>query len=107
MEFEIDKEGSCFPSGERIWLWHLCGQCLMWAAQRAVCSGDGTEQSRFPGSLGKVGPAQVWVDEASNTEVDDLRGEERHDVQDMGEGMMSVLSFLYCCWGVKRRMSHL
>lgn len=79
----------------------------MWAAQRAVCSGDGTEQSRFPGSLGKVGPAQVWVDEAGNTEVDDLREEERHDVQDMGEGMMSVLSFLYCCWGVKRRMSHL
>lgn len=57
----------------------------MWAAQRAVCSGDGTEQSGFPGPVGKVGPAQAWVDEDGNTELDDLRGEERHDVQEMGK----------------------
>lgn len=49
----------------------------MWAAQRAACSGDGTEQSSFP--VGKVGPAQAWVEEDGNITIDDLRGEERHD----------------------------
>lgn len=47
----------------------------MWAAQGAVCSGDGTEQSSFPGPVGKVGPAQAWVGEDGDTEVDGLRGE--------------------------------
>jgi hypothetical protein len=94
IEFEIDKEGSCFPWGERLWLWHPCGQCLMWAAQRAVCSGDGTEQSSFPGPVGKVSPAQAWVDEDGNTEVDGLRGKAWYSGD--GEGRECVLSFLYC-----------
>lgn len=72
----------------------------MWAAQRAACSGDGTEQSSFP--VGKVGPAQAWVEEDGNTTVDDLRGEERHGD---GEGGVSFLSSLSSCWGEKRRMS--
>lgn len=57
-----NREGSCFPSGRRIWQLHLCGQCLMWAAQRSVYGGGGHGEEQFPWSCAKkVGPTQAWV----------------------------------------------
>lgn len=69
-----NREGSCFPSGRRIWQLHLCGQCLMWAAQRSVYGGGGHGEEQFPWPCAKSGPSPSV---GGNTEVVDLRGEER------------------------------
>lgn len=90
-----NRESSRFPSGGRIWQLHLCGQCLMWAAQRSVYGGGGHGKEQFPWPCAKSGSSSSV---GGNTEVADLRGEERHCCPGDGESGVSVLSFFYCWW---------